>query len=90
MDTIDIHISRIDHDRNGNLVGRLVACRDSTIVADSGQYRRQLHGGYREAARSWLASRGIVTDERAGGVYWTGENARDRVVDVKVRLTEIS
>lgn len=89
MDTVDIGISDIGRDRNGNQVGRMVAFRDRTVIADSGPRRRQLHGGYREAARSWLATQGMATDERAGGVYWTGENARGCVVDIRLHLKQV-
>lgn len=88
MNTIDVQISNIANDRNGNLVGRIVAWRDRIEIADSGLRRRQIHGGYREAARSWLASRGIATDGSGGGEYWRRENAKGRLVEVKLALRE--
>lgn len=89
MSTIDIQISGIDHDRNGNLVGLFVAFRDNVLVAESGRQRRQIHGGYRASTQTWLASHDIVTDDREGGVYWTRQNARGRVVDVRACLMEV-
>ena len=89
MKTIDVHISRIGRDRNGNLIGRFVATREGSLLADSGHRRRQIHGGFPEATRMWLASYGYRTDERAGGVFWSGSNGRGRVTDVRMGLREI-
>jgi hypothetical protein len=89
MDSIDVQISKIGRDRNGNRIGRFVAFRSGTLVGDSGRFRRQLHGGYCEAARNWLASLGIATGKDRGAVYWTGENGRGHVVDVRLAFEEV-
>lgn len=88
-DTIDIHISGIGRDRNGNRIGRFVAFRNRTLVGDSGPFRHQLHGGYCEATRNWLASLDIATGKDGGKVYWTGENRRGHVVDVRLAFEEV-
>jgi hypothetical protein len=89
MDIIDIHISTIGRDRNGNRIGRFVAFRCRTLVGDSGRLRRQLHGGYCEAARDWLVSLGITVGQDGGKVYWTGEDGRGQVVDVRLAFEEV-
>jgi hypothetical protein len=71
------------------LIGRFVAAQDGNAIADSGRRRRQIHGGYPAAARTWLTSCGYRIDERAGGLYWAVDDGRGRVTDVRMGLREI-
>jgi hypothetical protein len=79
MASIDVHISRIGRDRNGNRVGRF-AFRSGTLVGDSGRSRRQLHGGYCEATRDWLALLGIAIGKDGRAFYRTGQVRVNRLL----------
>lgn len=86
--TINVFIRNIGGDRHGNRLGHFVAWRDGVVIADSGRRRRQLQGTHDAAARNWLASLGIVTDERISRTNWSAENLRGRVTDVRLDLIE--
>lgn len=88
MHTIDVLIRNIGCDRHGNRLGHFVAWRDGVVIADSGRRRRQLQGTHHAAARNWLASLGIVTDEKESRIRWRAENLRGRVTDVRLELME--